>query len=72
MVLKFFKGNIADAKVDAIVLPANTKLKEGSGASEAIYKAAGRKELTRACKKIGSCEMGSAVPTLGYDYLPSI
>lgn len=67
MVLKFFKGNIADAKVDAIVLPANTKLKEGSGASEAIYKAAGRKELTRACKKIGSCEMGSAVPTLGYD-----
>ena len=36
MVLKFFKGNIADDKVDAIVLPANTKWKEGSGASEAL------------------------------------
>lgn len=36
MVLKFFKGNIADDKVDAIVLPANTKLKEGNGASEAL------------------------------------
>lgn len=67
MELKFLKGNIADAKVDAIVLPANTKLKEGSGASEAIFKAAGKKELTKACKKIGSCELGSAVPTLGYN-----
>ena len=67
MELKFLKGNIADAKVDAIVLPANTKLKEGSGASEAIFKAAGKKELTKACKKIGSCEIGSAVPTLGYN-----
>ena len=67
MKLKFLKGNIADANVDAIVLPANTKLKEGTGASEAIFKAAGRKELTKICKKIGYCEMGSAVPTLGYN-----
>lgn len=67
MKLDFLKGNIADAKVDAVVLPANTKLKEGSGASEAIFKAAGRKELTKACKKVGFCELGSAVPTLGYD-----
>ena len=67
MELRFLKGNIADAKVDAIVLPANTKLKEGPGVSEAIFKAAGKKELTKACKKIGSCEIGSAVPTLGYN-----
>lgn len=67
MEAKFFKGNIVDAKVDAIVLPANTRLKEGSGASEAIFKAAGRKQLTKACKEIGFCEMGSAVPTLGYE-----
>lgn len=46
MELKFLKGDIVDAKVDAIVLPANTKLKEGSGASTAIFKAAGRKELS--------------------------
>lgn len=67
MELKFLKGDIVDAKVDAIVLPANTKLKEGSGASTSIFKAAGRKELTKACSKIGYCEMGSAVPTLGYN-----
>ena len=41
MEFRILKGNIIDARVDAIVLPANTKLKEGSGASEAIFKAAG-------------------------------
>lgn len=66
MELKILKGDIVDAKVDAIVLPANTKLKEGSGASTAIFKAAGKRELTKACNKIGFCEMGSAIPTLGY------
>ena len=67
MEVRFLKGNIVDAKVDAIVLPANSKLKEGSGASEAIFKAAGRKVLTKKCKEIGFCDVGSAVPTLGYD-----
>ncbi len=67
MKVRFLKGNIIDAKVDAIVLPANSKLKEGSGASEAIFKAAGRKALAKKCKEIGYCDVGSAVPTLGYD-----
>ncbi|MBQ8640237.1 MAG: macro domain-containing protein [Lachnospiraceae bacterium] len=67
MEFKIRKGNIVDAKVDAIVLPANSELKEGSGASETIFKAAGRKFLAKACKEIGFCEMGSAVPTLGYE-----
>ncbi|SCY81205.1 O-acetyl-ADP-ribose deacetylase (regulator of RNase III), contains Macro domain [Lachnospiraceae bacterium XBB2008] len=67
MVLSIVKGNIIDAEVDAIVLPANTKLKEGSGTSRAIFEAAGRKALTKKCKEIGFCEIGSAVPTLGYD-----
>ncbi|MDO4492166.1 MAG: macro domain-containing protein [Lachnospiraceae bacterium] len=66
MKLRFLKGDITDIRTDAIVLPANKHLKEGSGASEAIFKAAGRKELTKACAKIGFCEIGSAVPTLGY------
>lgn len=64
---KILKGNIIDAKVDAVVLPANTRLKEGSGASEAIFVAAGMKDLTKECNKIGYCEMGSAVPTLAYN-----
>ena len=61
------KTNIVNVSADAIVLPANSELKEGSGASKAIFKAAGRKNLTKACKKIGFCEVGSAVPTLAYD-----
>ena len=67
MNLKIVKGNIVDAKVDAIVLPANSKLIEGSGASTAIFQAAGRKELTKECKIIGHCEVGSVVPTYAYN-----
>lgn len=59
--------NIINVSVDAIVLPANTRLKEGSGTSRAIFEAAGRKQLTQACRKIGTCPVGSAVPTLAFD-----
>ena len=61
------KADIVNLNVDAIVLPANEQLREGSGASRAIFKAAGRMALTKACKEIGHCNMGSAVPTLGYN-----
>lgn len=67
MQFDFVKTDIVNMTSDAIVLPANTGLKEGSGASAAIFKAAGRKRLTTACRKIGNCEVGSAVPTLAYD-----
>lgn len=63
MKFDLIKTNIVNVTADAIVLPANTKLKEGSGASSAIFEAAGRKKLTQACKKIGYCRVGSAVPT---------
>ena len=42
------KTNIVNIAVDAIVLPANEHLKEGSGTSKAIFEAAGRKALTKA------------------------
>lgn len=61
------KTDITNLSVDAIVLPANEQLKEGPGASRAIYEAAGRKELTNACKKLKTCKTGSAVMTLGYN-----
>lgn len=61
------KTNIININADAIVLPANEHLKEGSGTSTAIFEAAGRKELTKACNKIGHCDMGSAVPTLAFN-----
>lgn len=67
MEFEIVKANIVDIVADAIVLPANTKLKEGSGTSTALFKAAGRKQLTQACKKLGGCDVGSAVPTLAYD-----
>ena len=60
------KTNIVNVVADAIVLPANTSLKEGSGASRAIFEAAGRTELENACKQIGYCDVGKAVPTLAF------
>lgn len=60
-------GNIATVSSDAIVLPANSSLKEGSGASEAIFEAAGRKKLAHACEKIGCCYVGGAVPTQAFN-----
>ena len=60
-------ANIADISADAIVLPANESLKEGPGASEAIFKKAGRAELTKVCAQIKHCKTGSAVPTPAFD-----
>lgn len=67
MKLDLVKTNIVNVTADAIVLPANSMLKEGSGVSTVIFEAAGRKKLSQACKKIGYCEVGSAVPTLAFN-----
>lgn len=67
MKFEIVKANIIDVVSDAIVLPANEALKEGSGTSKAIFTAAGRKELTQACEKLGHCNIGSAIPTLAYN-----
>ena len=60
------KTNIVNVPAEAIVLPANTHLREGSGTSRSIFEAAGRKELTKACAEIGHCDVGMAVPTPAY------
>lgn len=57
------KTNIINVAADAVVLPANEHLKEGSGASQAIFEAAGRSALTKYCDKLGHCDIGNAVPT---------
>lgn len=67
MKFEIIKANIVDVASDAIVLPANDAFKEGSGTSKAIFTAAGRKELTKACKELGHCSTGSAIPTLAYN-----
>ena len=66
MEFQVVKGDITSIKTDAIVLPANTQLREGSGASEMIFKKAGRKELTADCEKLAPIDVGAAVPTSGY------
>ena len=71
MQFEIIKGNIINAATDAIVLPANPTLQEGTGTSAAIFEAAGRKKLSMACKKVlkqcgGKCEVGSAIPTLAF------
>ncbi len=67
MKFEFLIGDITDVTADAVVLPANKNLKEGSGASRAIFEKAGRKKLQSACDKIGHCDVGLAVPTPAYD-----
>ncbi len=72
MQFEIIKGNIVNAGTAAIVLPSNSGLVEGSGSSTAIFEAAGKRKLTKACKEVlknngGSCEVGSAIPTLAFD-----
>ena len=68
MDFEIINANILDVTADAVVLPANSALKEGSGVSTVIFEAAGRRKLTKACQEIGSCEVGIAVPTLAFNY----
>ena len=69
MPLHFIRHDITKVKTDAIVLPANNQLRIGSGASESIYEAAGRKKLEGEINLLypDGCEMGKAVVTHGYD-----
>lgn len=57
------RNDITKVAADAIVNPANRNLLQGSGASRAIYQAAGEQELTAACEAIGHCDLGKAVCT---------
>ena len=67
MIFSVVQADITNLAVDAIVIPANKKLKEGFGTSNAIFEKAGREELTVACKALGSCELGEAVPTPAFN-----
>lgn len=43
------RNDITEMAVDAIVLPANSTLREGPGASSAVFSKAGRKRLAKEC-----------------------
>lgn len=64
--ISIIKKGITEFEVDAIVNAANSDLWEGSGVCGAIFRAAGSKEMTDACRKYGHCDTGSAVITPGF------
>lgn len=70
MPLEIIRHDLTKMKVDAIVNAANTELRMGGGVCGAIFQAAGVKELTHACEKIGRCPVGQAVITDGF-HLPA-
>ena len=72
MQYKIVRNDISIVKADAIVLPANTMLREGSGTSTALYEKAGRAELEKACKEAKKrykkqLYIGEAIPTLAFN-----
>jgi len=60
------KIGITELDTDAIVNAANKGLLAGGGVCGAIFRAAGHHQLQEACDKIGYCETGSAVITMGF------
>lgn len=58
--------SITDIEIDAIVNAANSGLQAGGGVCGAIFQKAGYTELQAACDRIGHCDTGSAVITLGF------
>jgi O-acetyl-ADP-ribose deacetylase (regulator of RNase III) len=61
--IQVVEGDITQTPADAIVNAANAELRSGGGVCGAIFRAAGAKELTEACRAIGRCPTGSAVIT---------
>jgi O-acetyl-ADP-ribose deacetylase (regulator of RNase III) len=67
MPLKIVRNDITKMKVDAVVNAANTELRMGGGVCGAIFAAAGAEKLQEECSRIGSCGVGDAVITRGFD-----
>lgn len=64
--IRIQKISITKLSADAIVNAANEGLREGGGVCGAVFREAGREELTKACRAIGGCQTGNAVITPGF------
>ena len=60
------QAGILDLDTEAVVNAANEGLLQGGGVCGVIFRAAGVRELTEACREIGHCDTGSAVITPGF------
>lgn len=67
MPFSLVRNDIVNMRVDAIVNAANSSLAPGGGVCGAIFAAAGRTALKKACRAIGHCDVGSAVITPGFN-----
>lgn len=60
--LELLDGDITDLEIDAVVNPANEKLKLGSGVAGAILEKGGE-SIQKECDRIGGANVGTAVIT---------
>ena len=67
MTFRIVNEDITNMDVDAIVNAANTDLAMGAGVCGAIFRSAGIKELTMACRRLSPIKTGQAVITAGFD-----
>ncbi len=72
MAIRYIRADITTLKVDAIVNSANPFPVIGAGCDSAIYAAAGKEQLLKERKKIGTIEVGDAMATNGFDLCKTI
>lgn len=64
--LEIVRNDITKMEVDVIVNAANSALQKGGGVCGAIFSASGTDKLQAVCNEIGSCLVGQAVMTDGF------
>ncbi|MEG2058028.1 MAG: macro domain-containing protein [Romboutsia sp.] len=67
MPFQILHNDLTNMETDAIVNAANSNLLAGGGVCGAIFKSAGKEELQKECNQIGTCPVGNAVITKGYN-----
>jgi O-acetyl-ADP-ribose deacetylase (regulator of RNase III) len=67
MPFQIIHSDITKMNTDAIVNAANFRLQQGGGVCGVIFERAGEKRLQEECDAIGSCAVGHAVITKGYN-----
>lgn len=64
--MEVVRGDITKLALDAVVNAANAALAGGGGVDGAIHAAAGWRELSQACARLGGCQPGDAKATPGF------